>query len=80
MILHDVPYYATFVEVAAATLGAKVLFERDGHRGDVIAIPRRRNEAVAEAKYHQILHHFLAQVVVDAIDLLLGEQPCEMLR
>ena len=46
---------------------------RDLDVGDVLAPPQRLEQRVAEAQREQVLHRRLAQVVVDAEDLLLGE-------
>jgi hypothetical protein len=71
--LHDVPDDAELVEVAAAALGPEGFLESDDHGGDVVAVPGRPEQAVAEPDGHQVLDHLLAQVVVNAIKLLLSE-------
>jgi hypothetical protein len=40
----------------------------------VSAVPQRLEDAVGEAQHHQVLHGLLAQVVVDAVDLVLRER------
>jgi hypothetical protein len=40
---------------------------------DVVAVPERLEDGVGEAEDQQVLHRLLAQVVVDAVDLLLVE-------
>ena len=74
MILHDVPDDAELVKVAATALRAEGLLERDLHHGDVLAVPRGTEDPVTEAQGHQVLHHFLAEIVIDAIELFLLEQ------
>lgn len=57
---------------------AERLLERDQHGRDVLPVPRRIEDLIAEAQRHQILHHFLAQIMIDAVQLLLAEQPGQM--
>ena len=45
----------------------------DLHMVDEIAVPHRLEDAVGEAEHQDVLHGFLAQVVVDAEDLVFGE-------
>ena len=60
------------VEVAA--LGqAELLRHVDLHVVDVVAVPDRLEEPVGEAEGQDVLGGLLAQEVVDAEDLLLGE-------
>src|SRR5260370_16120105 len=40
---------------------------------DVIAVPKRLEDAVAKAQHEQILHGVLAEVMIDAVDLLFVE-------
>src|SRR5260370_39862 len=40
---------------------------------DVIAVPKRLEDAVAKAQHEQVLHGVLAEVVIDAVDLLFVE-------
>ena len=55
------------------------MLDADGFRGgdlhviDVAAIPHRLEHAVAEPEHQHVLHCFLAEVVIDAIHLLLVE-------
>mmetsp|Transcript_9038 Transcript_9038/g.25336 ORF Transcript_9038/g.25336 Transcript_9038/m.25336 type:complete len:544 (-) Transcript_9038:129-1760(-) len=73
VVLHDVPDDAVVVEVAPAALGAEVLAEDDLHVADELPVPQGLEHEVAEAQHDEVLHQFLAQVVVDAVDLLLRE-------
>ena len=60
------------VELAAA-LDADRLGHGDLDRVDVAPIPDRLEEPVAEAEDGEVLDRLLAQVVVDAVDLVLVE-------
>ena len=80
MILQDVSDDAKLVKVAATALGAEWLLERDHDGGDVVAIPNVAEDEVPEAKGHEVLHHLLAQVVVDAVELVLPEEGGQVRR
>lgn len=73
VILHHVADDTELVEIAASAFGAERLLESDLHRGYVVPVPRRVEHPVAESESHQILHHLLAKVVIDTINLLLVE-------
>src|SRR5207247_3520180 len=45
----------------------------DLHVVNVIAVPKRLEDAVAKTQYEQVLHGVFAEVVIDAVDLLLIE-------
>lgn len=71
MVLHDIADDAKLVKVPAAALGAEGLLERNLHVVDVMPVPRSPEERVAKSKDEDILDHFLAEVVVNAEQLLL---------
>ena len=48
----------------------------DLHVIDVAPVPDRLEHAVAEAEHEQVLDGFLAEIVIDAIDLVLVEVLC----
>ncbi len=62
------------VVAAAAALHADRLGHGDLHEFDVLLVPQRFEEGVAEAEHQQVLHRLLAQVVVDAVELVLADQ------
>ena len=66
------------VVVAAAALDADRLGDGDLHVVDVAAVPDRLEDAVGEAEDHQVLDGLLAEVVIDAVDLLLVEAPAQI--
>ena len=43
------------------------------HVIDVIAVPKRLENAVAKAQDEKVLHGVLAEVMIDAVDLLFVE-------
>ena len=74
MVLHHVAQGPRLVVVSPAMLDANLLGHDDLQLLDVAAIPNRLEEAVGEAKGQDVLHRLLAQVMIDPIDLRLGQQ------
>ena len=60
--------------VAGAALDADRLGDGDLDVVDVVAVPDRLEQDVGEAEGEDVLDRFLAEVVVDAVDLPLGER------
>ena len=58
------------VEGAAPSLHADRLRDGDLHVIHVLAVEERLEDGVAEAKRQQVLHRFLAEVMVDPVDLV----------
>ncbi len=73
VVLHDVARGAHRLVEAAAPLDADVLGDGDLHVVDVLPRPQRLEDGVAEAEHHQVLHGLFAEVVIDPVDLALGE-------
>ncbi len=64
--LHHVAQRAGAGVVGVAAIHAFALGHQDVHRFDVVAVPHRFQQRVAEAQRDQVLHCRLAQVVVEA--------------
>lgn len=79
MVLHDVANDAELVKVAAATLRAEGLLKGDDHAGNVVTVPSGAEDAIAEPQGHQVLHHLFAQVVINAVQLVLLEQGAQVI-
>ncbi len=77
MVLHHVAHRPGVVVVAATVLHAKGLVDADLHMVDVRRAPDRLEQRIGEAQGHQVLHGFLAQVVVDAEHPRLVEHPAD---
>ena len=75
MVLEDVARRAGLLVEGAPTFDAEVLGDGDLHVVDVAPVPDRLEDAVAEAEDEDVADGLLAQVVVDAIDLRLVEDP-----
>lgn len=55
-------------------LGTKGLLEGKDDIDDIVLVPGRAKDPVGRAQNREILNHFLAQVVVDVVDLIMAEQ------
>ena len=73
VVLQHVAHRAGVVVVVAAAFHAHGLADGDLHLLDVACVPQRFEQRVAEAQRDQVLHAFLGEVVVDAVDPLLVE-------
>ena len=80
VVLEDVADRAGLLVVAGAALDPHRLGDRDLDVVDELAVPDRLEDAVREAQRQQVLDGLLAEVVVDAEDLVLGEQRLQRRR
>src|SRR5690348_2970666 len=71
--LDHVPQCARVLVKCRSPLDAQRLSGRNLHVIDIIPIPQRLKNAVAETKNQHILHRLFAEIVIDAVDLLLLE-------
>ena len=55
----------------APVLDADGLRRRDLHMVDMLAVPYRLEQSVGEAQHHDVLHRFLAEEMIDPVDLML---------
>ena len=69
MVGHHIAQRAGRLVIAAALLHAQCLRHRDLYVVDVAAVPDGLEDAVGKAEHQNVLHRFLAQVMVDAVDL-----------
>ena len=69
VILDHVAQRAGFLVIRAAAFHADRFGGRDLHVIHVAPVPQRLEDAVAEAERQDVLHGFLAQVMIDAVDL-----------
>ncbi len=75
MVLQHVAHRAGIVVVIAAAFDADGFGDGDLHLLDVARVPQRLEQRIAEAQRQQVLHAFLAEVVVDAKDAVFVEHP-----
>lgn len=66
MALHHVTQGAGACVVRVAAVHAFALCDQDVHRLDVVAVPHRLQQGVAEAQGDQVLNRSLAQIVIQA--------------
>ena len=78
MILDHVPQHTRRVVVVAPILRPDRLRHLDLDVVDVSTIPDGLEEAIGEAKDHDVLHGLLAEVMIDAIDLVLPQHTCDL--
>ena len=65
MVLHHVADGADLLVEGAAALHAELFGHGDLHIADVVAVPNRFEKGIGEAKIQDVLHRFLAQIMVD---------------
>ena len=70
MIWHHVPQRSGRVVEAAAMADRQLFVDGDLDMVDVVAIPDRLEHPVGEAKDQDVLDGFLAEIVVDPVDLM----------
>ena len=68
-VLHDIAHDTKLVKITATSLGTDLFLEGDLDVRDMVAIPARSKDLVRESQDHDVLDHFLAQVVIDTVDL-----------
>ncbi len=73
VVLHHVAQRADLVVVLDATADAEVLRYRDLHVIDRASPPQRLEQRVGESQRQQVLYRLLAEVMIDAVDLVLRE-------
>ena len=69
MVLHHVAQRAGLLVVAGPRADAFLLGDGDLHVVDVLLVEQRLEDAVGEAQHEDVLDGFLAEVVIDAVDL-----------
>jgi hypothetical protein len=73
MVLHHVAQRARRFVVAGARAHPFLLRDRNLHVIDVPLVHQRLEDAVREPEHEDVLYRFLAEVVIDPVDLLLIE-------
>ncbi|MNZ97466.1 hypothetical protein D3C78_1167040 [compost metagenome] len=73
MVLQHVAGRPGAVVVSAAVLYAEAFTHADLYMIDLVVAPHRFQQGIGKAQGHEVLHGFLAQVVVDAKHLRLVE-------
>ena len=73
MVLDHVADRARLFIIAAAPFHAERFGDGDLHMINVRVVPQRLEQDVGEPQSHQVLHRFLAEIVVDAENVALAE-------
>ena len=73
VVLHHVADRAGLVIELAAILHAEVLGHGDLDAAHMVAVPDRLEHRIGETRVEDVLHRLLAEIVVDAEDVLFGE-------
>ena len=73
MILHHVAQSTCLIVESTSTLDAHILYCRDLHALDVVAIPERLEDTIRKTQSHDILHRLLSEEVIDTIELMFVE-------
>ena len=73
MILDHVSKSSYLIEVASPSLDSQTLRRGDLNVVDIATIPERFKDPIGEAEHQDVLHRFLPQIVIDAVDLLFTE-------
>ena len=79
MVRHHVAQRAGRVVIAAAAADGERFRDRDLHMVDMVAIPDRLEQSVGEAQHHDVLHRLLAEIMVDAENLVFFENAEQLL-
>ena len=77
MVLHHVAQRARLVVISAAPFDAERLGDGDLHMVDMRVVPHRLEQRVGEAQRHQVLHRFLAEIMIDAEDRRFGKDAAD---
>ncbi len=77
VVLHHVAQRARLVVIARAAFQADGFCDGDLHMVDMGGVPQRLIERIGKAQRHQVLHGFLAEIMVDAEDLVFAENAAQ---
>ena len=75
VVLHHIAQRARLLIERPAALDADFFRRRDLDVIDIVPVPDRLEDPIGKAKDQDVLHRLLAQVVIDAEDLVFVEDP-----
>ena len=70
MVLHHISDDPKLIKISTTTLRAKRFLEGYLDTGNAISVPGGSKDHVAKPEADEVLHHLLAQVVVNPVQLL----------
>ena len=73
MVLHHVAQSTGLIVESSSTLDAHILYGRDLHTLNVVAIPERLEDTIRKTQRHDILYRLLSEEVIDTIELMFVE-------
>ena len=73
MVLHHVTERTGLVVIASPLADTDRFADADFDRFDVVTVPQGLPNGVGETEREQVLNRFLAQIVIDSIDLILAQ-------
>ena len=71
VVLHHVAQHPGAIIISGAMFHADAFGHCNLHLGDIVAVPQGFKNSIGKPKSQYILHRFFAQIVVNAVDLLL---------
>ena len=80
MVLDHVADDAVFIEITRARADPDIFFPRDLHLLDAAPVPERFENRVGESKHQQVLDDLFAEIVINAVDVPLGERLRQLAR
>ena len=69
MVGHHIAHRPGVFIVSTASLNADFFGSGNLHMVNIAAVPNRLKDAVGKAEHHDVLHSFLAEVMVNAVNL-----------
>jgi hypothetical protein len=77
MVLYHVAQCARLLVISRTVFDADGLGRGDLDMVDIVPVPDRLEDAVGKPECQQVLYRFLAEEVVDAVCLILAENPTD---
>ncbi|MNN58353.1 hypothetical protein D3C81_1733980 [compost metagenome] len=79
MVLAHIAQCSGMIVISAALFHSYGFTESDLNVGDMLIVPQRFKERIGKTDHFDVLHHFLAQIVVDPVDLFFLEHLADLL-
>ena len=73
MVLYHVTHLTCLVEIAPATFDTDRFSDGDLDMGNMILIPLSAENWIGKAQRQEVLHGLFTKIMIDTINLLLGE-------
>ena len=73
MVLEHVPHDSRLFVILASVLDPDAFRSGDLHIVDMLAVADRLEDGIGKPEHQEVLNRLLPQIVIDAVDLMLGE-------